>query len=298
MALIVGDATVGTKMSGVIEKQLFESEFLIDGLTYTSKYKINDVGEIQILFTGSKKKPENPVTPGSNFNKDYRVYEGYSAYSAKFENSYQKSVKIPEFYNKSMPLDVITNEIKRVTDLCRKSRERSALCYLIYESRVYNRYNIRLDKYNIRQEILGLKMQYMSGYKPNVLLVSTTVYDIILDLNPDDFIPVLKEYTSRQGQIGYWLGLYIVECEDIDWDYGSSFISVIVEGREITRGATAFPMILYSSSSFSVIDKLDGISVIESERFNGNLVQEELSSSFCMMGRNSVVYFTNEMPYL
>ena len=106
MALVVGNATVATGMSPIVEAGLYADPVFIDGVSFSSRYNIGSAGQIQVeKYAGGRGVA--PSTPGANFTD--RDYEN-TVVDINVNNSFKDSAKVPNYYEATMPTDIKMNK--------------------------------------------------------------------------------------------------------------------------------------------------------------------------------------------
>lgn len=282
MALIVGDATVATGMSLVVEGALYADEVFIDELTYTSKYDVGNAGQIQV----EKYSPSHvtPTTPGSNFQD-----ENYSnnVVNINCNNSFQKSTKVPAYYRATMPSDLFANKTWDTTEAVRVGRQMSGLAVLLTEAGITSTQASKATAENVKARILADRARMRKGHAhPDVVLCSVDCYSAILEAAGKDFTPGINDEVVRMGRVGYWLGMLFVECSYLADVVNLSYIDADGITQPVTVGGD---YIMYDHRAFSIIDKLTMLRVIDSEQFAGSKVQEELDVGFKVTNEDCVL---------
>ena len=129
MALVVGQATVATGMSPVVEGGLYADEIFQDGVTFTSEHDIGNAGQIQVEVYSPDNSIE-PKTPGADFtNSEY----ANTVIDINTNNSFQKSQKVPAYVQATMPTSVLLNKTWAVTEDIRIARQKTGLAVLATE---------------------------------------------------------------------------------------------------------------------------------------------------------------------
>ena len=265
MALVVGSATVATGMSPVVEGALYADQIFIDGVTFSSKYDIGEAGQIMV----EKYSTDNSVTakvPGSDFTDS--AYSN-SIVNINCNNSFQKSVKVPMYYEATMPTGVLINKTWDVSEAVRVGRQKAALAILAKDGTAVEN-GVAITAANINED-----------------LCSVDVYSAALEAAGKDFSPAYNDDVLRAGKIGYWLGMLWIETSLLDG--ASKYKYRDASGTEQEQNIALVDMIMYDFNAFSIIDKLAMLRVKDSERFAGSLVQEEVDSGFAVTNPDCVI---------
>lgn len=276
MSLVIGgNATVATGMSPIVEAGLYADAIFIDGVTFTSRYNIGSAGQIQVeKYSGGR--GVKPGAPGSNFSdRDYTN----SVENININNSFKDSVKVPLYFESTMPTAVLMNKTLEVTQKTGTGRQESALAALVNQGSASDDIDA-LTVDNIKSKVIKMRSTLRKKHaKPNVVIASVDTYSVMLEAAGKDFTPMYNDDVIRQGKIGLWLGMLWIEADLLDGataDY--SYIND--SGDETTVDTSAVDLIMYDFMAFSLIDRLDALRVKESEQFVGSKVQEEICSGF------------------
>ena len=286
MALVVGNATVATGMSRLVEAGLYADEIFKDGVTFTSQYDVSEAGQIQI----EKYAPDltlEPVTPGSNFtDSDYQN----TVININCNNGFHASQKVPAYYEATMPTDVKMNQVLRTTENVRIVRQKSGIGVLVDEGTEFESKDpITAD--NVKAVALSMIEALTKKYaKPNVALITPEVYTAIVTHAGKEFTPILNDNINESGRIGTWLGILWITAPLLN----SANLKYVQEsGTSKAVDASSVEMVMYDFKAFSIIDKLNLLRVIDSEDFAGSKIQEELAVGFKVTNPDCVLVKKN-----
>lgn len=284
MALVIGgNATVATGMSPIVEAGLYADAIFIDGVTFTSKYNVGSAGQIQVeVYNGGR--GSKPAQPGSDFTD--RAYSN-TVVDININNSFQDSVKVPNYFEATMPTNVLMNKTLEVTQKVGTGRQESALAALVHQGTVSaNKEALTVD--NIKDAALAeRKILRKKHAKPNVVIASVDTYSLMLEVAGKEYTPLYNDDAIRQGKVGLWLGMLWLESDLLDGstaDYQYLEASGVAEVVDTSKVG----FIMYDANAYSIIDRLDTLRVKESENFSGSKVQEELVSGFKVTNANCV----------
>lgn len=285
MALVIGgSATVATGMSPIVEAGLYADAIFIDGVTFTSQYNIGSAGQIQVeKYAGGRGvKPERP---GSDFkDRDY----SNTVIEINVNNSFKDSVKVPNYYESTMPTGVLMNKTLEVTQKTGTGRQESALAALVHQG-TDSGDSTELTVDNIKSVVIDMRSTLRKKHaKPNVVIASVDTYALMLEVAGKDFTPLYNEDVVRNGKIGSWLGMLWVEADLLDGstaDY--QYLNDSGEPQAVDTSDVDF--IMYDKLAFSVIDRLDALRIKDSEQFVGSKVQEEICTGFKVTNADCVL---------
>lgn len=276
MALVIGgNATVATGMSPIVEAGLYADAIFIDGVTFTSQYNIGSAGQIQVeKYAGGR--GVKPGQAGGDFtDRDYTN----TVVDINVNNSFKDSVKVPAYFEATMPTSVLMNKTLEVTQKTGTGRQESALAALVDQGTA-SADTDKLTVDNIKSKVITSRSELRKKHaKPNVVIASVDTYALMLEAAGKDFTPMYNDDVIRQGKVGLWLGMLWVEADLLDGST-SDYQYLNDSGVATTVDTSDVDFIMYDFMAFSLIDRLDGLRVKESEQFFGSKVQEEIVSGF------------------
>lgn len=285
MALRIGDnATVATGMSDIVEAGLYADAIFIDGVTFTSQHNIGSAGQIQVVkYAGGR--GVKPGVPGGNFSD--REYTN-TVIDINVNNSFRDSVKVPTYFEATMPLELIMDKTLEVTQKAGTGRQESALAALVAQG-TDSGDNEALTKDNIKSKIIASRSALRKKHaKPNVVIASIDANAIMMEVAGKDYIPMYNDNVVRQGKVGLWMGMLWVEADLLDGtttDYTYKNDS----GADTAVDTSKVDFIMYDFNAFSIVDRLDALRIKESEQFVGSKVQEEICSGFKVTNADCVL---------
>lgn len=290
MALVIGgNATVATGMSPIVEAGLYADAIFIDGVTFTSQHNIGSAGQIQVeKYAGGR--GAKPGTPGANFtDRDYTN----TVVDINVNNSFRDSVKVPAYFESTMPTPVLMSKTLEVTKRVGTGRQESALAALVGQGTISaDREALTVE--NIKSKVIAMRSELRKKHaKPNVVIASVDTYALMLEVAGKDFTPMYNDDVIRQGKVGLWLGMLWVEADLLDGST-SDYQYLNASGVATTVDTSDVDFIMYDFMAFSLIDRLDALRIKESEQFVGSKVQEEICSGFqvtnadCVLVRSTV----------
>lgn len=282
MALVVGSAGVATAMSDVVEQALYADDVFMDGVTFSSKHQKSEAGQIQVVKYSGDHSIE-PGTPGADFTDDSYAN---TVIDINCVNGYQKSQKVPGYYEATMPINVKAGVTVDVTLAVAEGRQKSGIACLAKEGTASS-VTTAITATNIKDKVIESRKTLRDKFaKPNVVLASTAVYAAMLSAAGKDYSPLFNDEVVRTAQVGMWMGMIWIECPYLGQTYtlkykdGTSTQSVDVSKIEY---------IMYDFNALSIIDVLAALRVIDSENFFGSKVQEEIDTGFKVTNADCVL---------
>ena len=272
MALVVGQATVATGMSPVVEGGLYADEIFQDGVTFTSEHDAGNAGQIQVEVYSPDNSIE-PKTPGADFvNSEY----ANTVIEINTNNSFQKSQKVPAYVQATMPTSVLINKTWSVTEDIRIARQKTGLAVLVAEGTALDDTEV-ITSANVKEKVLDMRKDLRKKHaKPDVVIASVDKYSAMLEIAGKDYTPIANDSVVATGRVGYWMGMLWVESTLL----GGSFKYNNASGVAQTVDTSNIELIMYDHMAFSIIDKLVMLRTIDNPNAAGSLVQEEVDSGF------------------
>ncbi len=288
MALVIGNATVATGMSPIVEAGLYADSVFIDGVSFSSRYNIGSAGQIQVeKYAGGRGVA--PGTPGANFTD--RDYEN-TVVDINVNNSFKDSAKVPNYYEATMPTNIKMNKTLEVTQKVGAGRQEAALAAIVDQGTLYSA-DTAITASNIKSIVVAMRSALRKKHaKPNVVIASVDVYAAALEAAGKDFTPMYNDDVVRQGKIGLWLGLLWIEADLLDGTT-DNYKYIIADGTSKTVDTSAVDLVMYDANAYSIIDRLDLLRIKESEMFAGSKVQEEVCTGFKVTNADCVLVKKN-----
>lgn len=283
MALIVGSAGVATGMSPVVEEALYADDVFVDGISFTSKHEVGNAGQIQVVKYAADNSIE-PTTPGSNFSDDDYAN---TLLDINCNNAFQKSVKVPAFYEATMPVDVKADRTWDVTRAVGLGRQKAGIANLV-KNGTDAADTTAVTKANVKDLVInGRQALIKKNARPNVIIASPEVYGCMLKAAGTEYVPMFNEEVARTGRIGSYMGIVWFESSLLDGT--SSYKYRKADGTNEVVDCSKVDYILYDGNALSIIDKLVALRIIDSELFMGSKVQEELDTGILVTNADCVL---------
>ena len=287
MALVVGSAGVASGMSPVVEQALYADEVFVDGISFTSKHEVGNAGQIQVVKYAADDSIE-PTAPGSNFSDD--AYAN-NVLDINCNNAFQKSVKVPAYYEATMPVDVRADRTWDVTRAVGVGRQKAAIANLV-KNGTNAADTTAVTKSNVKDLVInGRQALIKKNAKPNVIIASPEVYGCMLKAAGTEYTPMFNDEVIRMGRVGSYMGIVWFESSLLDGT--SSYKYLKADGTAETVDCSKVDYILYDGNAFSIIDKLVALRVIDSELFMGSKIQEEIDTGFLVTNADCVLVKKN-----
>lgn len=281
-------AAVATGMTPVAQGALYADEVFIDGVTFTSQFKLGQVGQVQVV----KYSPDNTIeakAPGADFTDTEPDHE---VIDININNGFQKSVKVPLYYQATMPVAILADTAWNVSESVRVGRQKAALGVLIDGGMPSDTDGTKITEANAKSIILqDLSYLRTLNAHPDVVLCSVAAYTAILSAAGKDFDSDAKNMINREGRVGKWLGLWFIECTTLS--SGKKLKYRDADGSVKTVDSAGVDYIMYDHMAFSILDQLVLLRVIDNPNAAGSKVQEEIDSGFKVTNGDCVMVHTS-----
>lgn len=283
MALVIGgNATVATGMSPIVDAALAADDVFIDGVSFSSEHEIGNAGQIQVVC--GTLDAVDPTVPGADFN--HNAYAN-TVKDINCNNSFKDSVKVPAYFEASMPVDVLMSKTLQVTESCRVGRQKAILGGLVYSLSSNQKGTMGVS--GIESDIMATRAKLRKkNAKPNIVLADVDTYSAMLATAGSKYVPYKNEEVVTTGRIGYYMGMLWIEVSFMG-ESGQSVKFYDATGTLRTVDVSAIKYIMYQGDKLAVVDRLDGLRIKESENFFGSLVQEELVAGILV--KNADAFF-------
>lgn len=282
MALVIGNATVAIAMSPLVEDALYADEIFRDGVTFSSRYDVGNAGQIQVI----KYTPDTSITPGVPGSDFTDTEYSNTVMEINCNNSFQKSVKVPNYFENTIPSNLLVSKTYEVTESLRVGRMKSGIAVLCHDG-TEAAYKTALSSVNLKTAILTDRAKLRKkNANPKVVIASVDTYMKMLQMAGTEYTPVMNERMNSTAQVGTWLGMLWLESTilgETNLKYRDS------DGAEQPVDTTGIDYIMYDGMAFTIIDKLSMLRVKESEHFMGSKIQEEIDTGFAVTNADCVL---------
>lgn len=283
MALLQHPASSGKfvddRFSALVEPNLFDNNVFQPNITFTDKYTLGEAGQIRIHKLG--KVTVTVGQPGQDFS-DTNTAD--TIITITLNKAFRRSEKIYGATAAAVAYPIAAAHLEQaLQDIKEAWNKEAALAilgakYNVADASVNGPGSVlgsgtALTKENIYKSVVDDRAALVSeGARPDVIIVSPSVYALLLQ--SEEFVRAsdLAYETASSGIVGRIAGLNVFEYQGLPTEY-----SLTLSGTP-----TDFDVeyIIYDHDAFSIITNVEVIRVIDSERFNGSLAQVEIVSAY------------------
>lgn len=278
---------VDERYSAAFRPNLFYNTWLIDGVTYSSKYKTGPAGGFFVPKLTNDTRTV-PGAPGRDFT-DTLVQN--DLLQIVLNNNYQESDKLYNVAVENIAAPVAAQTLANVTEKIKDGRAQSALACLYTEGTALTD-TTAITKSNIKSQLIAARTAIVKKKgTANIVLCSPDVYGAILEQAGAEFTPTRNEKIQMEGRVGNWLGMTIFECNGLATSADEKYIDSSGTTKTVTAANFALiDFVMYNSEALSVLDNLEMYRLVdEPTRFNGVLAQAEVNTGFRVANTDLVV---------
>lgn len=282
-----GSVYVNENYSKIVEPNLYFDAVFQPGKTYNDQFQGDANSGLVKVYKLSADGVQDPQTPASDFTHTNAANE---LIDVRLNNAQRKSKKIYKVQANAVPFAMAESYLSVAVTDCKEGWQASGLACLAHEGTVMED-TAAITKANIKSKVIEARKVARKGKAvPNVVMASVDVYSTMLEAAGDQYTPVTNDTMTSTGQVGKWLGMLWVECNQMIltaakyYDYA---------GTLQTEDLSAIDFIMYDWHAFSLIDNLEEIRVIDSENFVGSLAQVEINTGYRVTTSEKVVVKKN-----
>lgn len=270
-----GGYNVNENYSSIVEPNLYYDSVLQPGLTYTDKFQGDAASGLVKVYKIAADGAQDPKTPASDYEDSNASNE---LIDLRLNNSQMKSKKIFQVQANAVPYNMAEEHLSQAVLDCKEGWQASGLACLVNEGTVLEDAEA-LTVDNIKKKVLNARKTVRKGKAvANVVMCSVDAYTTMLEAAGDQYTPVTNDAIMQTGQIGKWLGMLWVECNQLDTSNAAKYYDNA--GNLKTVDLTKVDFVMYDLNAFSIVDNLESIRLKDSERFTGSLAQVEINTGY------------------
>ena len=277
-----GNMNVNENYSAIVEPNLYYDSVLQPGKTFTDVYQGDANSGLVKVYKINSDGVADPTSPAGDF--EHTKAEN-ALIDVRLNNSQRKSKKIYKVAANAVPYDAAVVHLEQATTDCKEGWQASGIACLVHEGTALTDTDA-ITKENIKSKVIAARKAVRKGKAvANVVMASVDVYSAMLEAAGDQYTPVTNDNMVETGQVGKWLGMLWVECNQTElsaakyYDYAGTLQSV---------NLSEVDFIMYDYRRFSVVDNLEEIRIIDSENFVGSLAQVEINTGYRVTTKEAV----------
>lgn len=278
-----GTMHVNENYSAIVEPNLYFDAIFQPGRTYTDEHQGDASSGLVKVYKINADGIQDPQMPAGDFSHEKAEND---LIDLRLNNSQRKSKKIYKVQANAVPYDMAEIHLSAAVSDCKEGWQASGLACLAHEGTVLTDTDAITVK-NIKTKIIAARKAARKGKAvPNVVLASVDAYSTMLEAAGDQYTPVTNDNMVETGQVGKWLGMLWVECNEMILE-GAKYYDFA--GNLQTEDLSAIDFIMYDFRAFSIVDNLEEIRIIDSENFVGSLAQVEINTGYRVTTKEKVV---------
>lgn len=278
-----GTMYVNENYSKIVEPNLYFDAILQPGKTYNDQFQGDANSGLVKVYKLNADGVQDPKPPASDFEHTEAANE---LIDVRLNNSQRKSKKIYKIQANGVPFAMADSYLSIAVNDCKEGWQASGLACLAHEGTVLSD-TMEITKDNIKKKVIEARKAARKGKAvPSIVMASVDVYSTMLEAAGDQYTPVTNDAMMTTGQVGKWLGMLWVECNQMIlpsakyYDYA---------GTLQTEDLSKIDFIMYDYRAFSVVDNLEEIRIVDSENFVGSLAQVEINTGYRVTTKEKVI---------
>ena len=280
-----GNKFVDEKYSPIAEENLYYDAIFVAGITFTDKYQEGEMGKLLVHKPG--KSTVVVGQPAQDFS-DIDVAD--SLITITLNNSFRQSRKIYQVAANAVRFDLAVEEFESAMLDVQESWQISATAALVDGGTGVVDITA-ITSTNIKEKIVDFRKTLRDAKaRANVVLHNTTSYAAMLLAAGAEFTPARNERINETGEVGRWLGMLHVECQQLNESAAKVYDNA---GVLQTIDLTEVDFIMYDYRAFSILDNLNAMRIKDTEDFVGSKAQVEINSGFQVTNSLRVIYKDN-----
>lgn len=286
-----GAMNVNENYSKIVEPNLYFDAIFQPGRTYNDQFQGDANSGLVKVYRLSSDGVQDPQTPASDFNHTNAENE---LIDVRLNNAQRKSKKIYKVQANAVPFAMGESYLSVAVTDCKEGWQASGLACLAHEGVVIPDTG-EITRDNIKSKVIAARKVARKGKAvPNVVLASVDVYSTMLEAAGDQCTPVTNDAMATSGQVGKWLGMLWIECNEMIL---SSAKYYDYAGTLQTEDLSNVDFIMYDWRALSIVDNLEEIRIVDSTDFVGSLAQVEINTGYRVTtGAKVIIKKHGELP--
>lgn len=278
-----GTMNVNENYSRIVEPNLYFDAILQPGRTYNDQFQGDANSGLVKVYKLTAEGAQDPQTPASDFNHTNAENE---LIDVRLNNAQRKSKKIYKVQANAVPFAMAESYLSIAVQDCKEGWQASGLACLAHEGAALTD-STAITASNIKKKIIEARAAARKNKAvPDIVMASVDLYSTMLEAAGDAYTPVTNDAMLTTGQVGKWLGMLWVECNQLVLPSAKYYDYT---GALQTEDLSAIDFIMYDHRAFSVVDNLEEIRVVDSTDFVGSLAQVEINTGYRVTTKERVI---------
>lgn len=278
-----GNMNVNESYSAIVEPNLYFDAVLQPGISYSSDHQGEANSGLVHVYKVTADGVSAPGTPAGDFSHTSSDNE---LIDLRLNNAQRKSKKIYKVQANAVPYAAAEAHLSQATQDCKEGWQASGIACLAHEGTLLSDTEA-ITVENIKSKVIAARKAARKGKAVcDVVMASVDTYSTMLEAAGDQFTPSTNDNMVTSGQVGRWLGMLWIECNQTELEAAKYYDYA---GTLQTEDLTDIEFIMYDHRAFSVVDNLEEIRVIDAIDFVGSLAQVEINTGYRVTTKARVV---------
>lgn len=283
-----GNLNVDERYSSLVEPNLYSDNILEPGVTYNADFQGDANSGLVKVYKQKSDGATDATTPAGDFEDTKAENE---LIDVRLNNSFRKSKKIYKVQANAVSYPLADTTFSTALSDVKEGYQSAGVSCLTTEG-VKLADTTAIDAKNVKKQILAARKQIRKNKaKADVVFASVDTFTAMLEAAGDQFTPAKNDEMIATGQVGYWLGMKWYEANVME---NGSAVYFDHAGVKHTVDLTGVDFAMYDHRFFSIVDNLEEMRIIDSEKFVGSLAQIEINAGYRVTTSEGVVVKTNK----
>ncbi|WP_279160538.1 hypothetical protein [Thomasclavelia cocleata] len=283
-----GNLNVDEKYSSIVEPNLYCDNILEPGITYNSDFQGDANSGLVKVYKQKSDGATNPTTPAGDFEDTNAENE---LIDVRLNNSFRKSKKIYKVQANAVSYALADTTFSTAINDVKEGYQAAGVACLATEGSKLDS-TTALSKSNIKRMVLDMRAALRKKKaKADVVFASVDAFTYMLEAAGDQFTPAKNDEMVATGQVGYWLGMKWYEANATE---NTAAVYYDHAGEKHTVDLSGVDLIMYDHRFFSIVDNLEEMRLIDSEKFVGSLAQIEINAGYRVTTADAVITKTHK----
>ena len=286
MSQKIGTVYVDEVYSAMFIENLRPESFLIDGITFTSKYAQGDPKAGVVWFHKLSTTSKGSQAVGGDYEHEEASDSLVPIYVT---NAFRRSKKLRGVVAAQITAPFMDGVATEQAKDVRVDKDACAIAGLVHGG-TESEDTTAITTENVVSEIIaGKKELRKKKVTPNVLLVSPDVEAALMEahLTKAIFTPVTNDELVRAGVIGRYLGMYIFPRVELS-DEANTAVKYR-NNAEQSVDLSKVDYVMYNSDFFGKIDSFEEARIAPSNEFAGMYANIEQNAGFGVVNADAVL---------
>ncbi|MCR0349343.1 hypothetical protein DWW36_12300 [Erysipelotrichaceae bacterium AF15-26LB] len=283
-----GNLNVDEKYSSLVEPNLYSDNILEPGVTYNEDFQGDADSGLVKVYKQKSDGATDATTPAGDFEDTKAENE---LIDIRLNNSFRKSKKIYKVQAGAVSYPLADTTFSTALSDVKEGYQAAGVACLTTEG-VQLTDTTAITSKNVKSAVLNARKAIRKKKaKADVVFASVDVFTAMLEAAGDQFTPAKNDEMIATGQVGYWLGMKWYEANAME---NTAAVYYDHAGTKHTVDLTGVDFVMYDHRFFSIVDNLEEMRIIDSEKFVGSLAQIEINAGYRVTTADGVIVKANK----